>query len=84
MYGGGDVGYYCDACWESQVTRRNRAKAVLVAVALLLLILNAVGLVFVRTGGFAVPPRAWIAGSIVVLAVLLALVVGLVVWIRRR
>ena len=86
MYGAGDVGYYCDACWEAQVVRRRRVRQALVGVGVLLLAMSAVGLLVLRGGLSAVSGGAWVASSLIVLAVLVGVVVviGLALYTTRR
>jgi hypothetical protein len=50
MYGGGgDVGYYCDACWERRGKGRKRLAFIVLALGLVLLGMNLLG-VFVARG----------------------------------
>ena len=71
-YGGRGItiGYYCDACWERMVTRRKRSVTIAVAVGVVLLVANVLGLLLFQ--GTAPPRIAPIAIAIVVLGLLVA------------
>ncbi len=74
-YGGGSVGYYCDECWETKMVRRKRTVGVLLAVGLVLLATNLLGLfVLRRTGSLDVPwsPIAVIVGILLLVSLLAA------------
>ncbi len=80
MYGGGNVGYYCDACWESRVTRGRRAVQIAVGAGVALLALNVLGLLLSRGRLPAISGPVWVAGTVVILLV----VVGIVALKGRR
>ena len=84
MYGGGTVGYYCDECWESQVRAQRRARQALVGIGVVLMLLSIGGLLLMQGGGVLVPSRAYVAGMIVVFAMLVTLLVVIMARIRRR
>jgi hypothetical protein len=72
MYGsrGIPIGYYCDECWQKMTTRRRRFTGVLVAVGVVLLLTNTLGLLVFKG---TIPLRtAPIAVGIVVLGLLAA------------
>ena len=71
MYGGGNVGYYCDECWETRVQRRSKMARVLVAVGVLLLVVNILGLLLFR-GSFPMPTSV---GPVAVVILILGLLV---------
>ena len=79
MYGG-DVGYYCDECWEKRVKSRRRLVGVIFALGLVLLVANLVGFLAFRSasGDIGLP---WPIISIAVMILLIAMVAVL---LRRR
>ena len=64
------IGYYCDACWERMTRQRRAYRGVLVAVGVVLLLANVLGLLVFR-GTMSLQP-AWIAIAIVILGLLAA------------
>jgi hypothetical protein len=81
LYGGaGEVGYYCDECWDTRVKKRRTVAVVLVAVGVLLLALNLLGVLVLR-GSFSLSGGpVWIATSVVALLVIM----GVAVLMGRR
>ncbi len=81
MYGG-DVGYYCDECWEKRVKGRQRRVGVVLALGIVLLAANIAGLfVFESASGDIEVP--WLMISIIVMALLMVIVLA-AVFKRRR
>ena len=80
MYGG-NVGYYCDECWEKQVKGRQRRVGMVLFVGIILLAANIAGFfAFESTSGDIGVP--WIAIVIAVMA--LMVIVLAAVFARRR
>jgi hypothetical protein len=70
MYGRvGEVGYYCDACWERQARKRKNMVVVLAAVGILVLGVNMLGFFAVKGSSSVGDGPAWIAATIVGLLV---------------
>jgi len=80
MYGG-DVGYYCDECWEKRLKGRQRRVGVVLFLGIVLLAANVAGFFAFQStsGGIDVP---WLAISIAVMA--LMVIVLAAVFTRRR
>jgi hypothetical protein len=66
------VGYYCDACWEQMTSRKKRFSGVLVAVGVVLLITNILGLYMFKSATNMPLRTAPIAVGIVILGLLVA------------
>jgi hypothetical protein len=74
MYGGGDIGYYCDECWDRRAKRKRSSVGTMVVLGLVLLLANLFGFLVFRQSepGSFQPP--WVMISIGVFVVVLAVV----------
>lgn len=79
MYGG-DVGYYCDECWEKRVKGRQRRVGVVLFLGIALLAANIAG-VFVFRSASSDMDVPWLAISIAVMALM---VIVLAAFFTRR
>ena len=74
MYGGGDIGYYCDECWERRTKKKRSLVSTMVVLGLVLLLANVFGfLVLGRSESVSFQPP-WVMLSIGILVVVLAVV----------
>ena len=74
MYGKmGEVGYYCDECWETRVKKRKNTAVVLVAVGVLVLGANMLGFFAMKGSSPVSDGPVWIAATIVGLIVVVAI-----------
>jgi hypothetical protein len=79
MYGG-DVGYYCDECWEKRATGRQRRVVIVLALGLVLLGANLAGLMAFGSASDNVD-MPW---PIIAVMVMVLLIVMLAAVFKRR
>lgn len=79
----GTIGYFCDACWEKRIARRQRSGIVMALVVLGLLVANLVG-VFVFRSSFDTGAGMWPTSIVGILITILVLMAMFVVIVARR